>query len=415
MKISERQGYAVLIVAAIIIAGQFGIIPNVFDYLQPGQVTPTLPGIPTPTVPGAPTREASAIQFGVHNAITDASISSANTFADVIKIGADGSISFMNKVEQVTVNSDPEQSGQTYSQGDQVIIHLSSDVNTLSGQDHYDKWFYATLKEGEPIRVLSKAILNEFVNADGYYYYKFKPGVVGAATGYTIQYTSGTTNYWGLGVLKLVPRLSSAQLDTYATLGTTTLSSVTDGSTWDATAGSSDKTMPTTNENVYISLESDTTNLGYASPMLTTSSKGELQTRSTVVIFSTTMTGIDASKLSDEGWVNMADSTLTAEKAYYRVIPEQVPVQGDRFTMDLKLPVDSSGASSSTTYTFKVWLLDFQLLDNVKIGSSSSSVPTTYGAIGEYGLDTIIHAKAYSVSGGAGTGQVLTFVLYTPA
>lgn len=412
MKISEKQGYIILLIAAVFIGMHFGVIPNVF---KPGATIPTIPSIPTvPTTPSAPTREASAIQFSVHNAITDAGITTTNTKVDILKVGADGVISFMNKVEQVTVNSDPEQSGQTYGQGDIVVLHVSCDVNSNSGQDHYDKIFYTTLREGEAVRVLSKGILNEFTDSDGYKYYKFKLGVMGAATGYTVQYTSGTTNYWGAGVLKIVPRCSSAQLDTYATLGTTTLSSVTDGSTWDTTAGSANKKMPTNDEDVYVTIESDTTNLGYASPMLTVSSKGELQVRPTVVIFSTTMTAIDTSKLSDEGWVNIADSTLTSEKAWYRVVPEQIPVQGDRFTLDMKLPVDSSGASSSTDYTFKVWVLDFQLIDNVKIGSTSSTVPTAYGAIGEYGLDSIIHAKAYSVSSGAGTGQVLTFVLATP-
>ena len=412
MKISERQGYAILLIAAIALGMHFGVIPNIF---QPGAVL-EIPTIPTtPTVPSVITREASAVQFTVQNAITNAGISSANSFVDIIKVDSDGTIKLMSKVEQVTVNSVPEQSGQTYSQGDTLVIHVSSDVNTNSGQDHYDKWFYVKLVEGETVREFSKAILNEFTDAAGYKYYKFKAGVVGRDTGYKVQYTSGTTNYWGLGVFKIVPRLSSAQLDTYATLGTTTLSSVTDGSTWDTTAGAGDKNMPTNDETIYIALESDTTNLGYASPMYTVSSKGELQVRYAVIIVSTTMTAIDTSKLSDEGWVNIADSTLTAEKAWYHVIPEQVPIQGDRFTLSVKLPVDSSGASSSTTYTFKVWVLDFQLLDNVKIGSTSASVPTAYGAVGEFGLDSIIHARAYSVTGGAGAGQVLTFVLYTPA
>ena len=410
MKISERQGIVLLI--GVLIAGMYlGFIPD-FGIFQRGAVVtpPFTPPFTPPVIPGVQ-RDAANLEFTVANAITLDALTSTNTKVDVFKV-SDGVFNLMTKAEStVTVNSDPEQSTGTYSQGDMVILHVSSDT----GNDYYDRWYYATLVEGEPVRRFTPALATGTKNADGYYTYRFKAGVAGAKTGYSTQYTSGTTNYWGLGPLVVPPRVTSAQLDTFATISTTTLSSVTDGSTWDTTAGSRDKAMPTSDEEVFITLEGDTVSLGFGSPMIYVTSKGELQERVAVVIVSTTMTSIDADKLSGEGWVSINDSTLTAEKAWYHIVPEQIPVQGDKFSVDIKLPVDSSGASSTTDYTFKVWVLDMQLINNLADGSTSSSVPSSYGGISQYGLDAIVHAKAYSTSSGSGTGQVLTFVMTTPA
>lgn len=408
MKLTDRQG--ILILIGVLVVGMYlGFIPDfgIFDQAPaPPQldITP-----PTPQLPGV-SREATNLEFTVANIITKDAITATNTKVDVFKV-SDGVIDFMNKAEStITVNSDPEQSTGTYSQGDTVILHVSSDT----GNDYYDRWYYATLTEGVPVRRFTPALVTGTKDADGFWKYQFKPGLAGVKTGYEVQYTSGDPAYWGLSILGIVPRVTSAQLDTFATLSTTTLSSVTDGSTWDTTAGSRDKAMATTDEEAFITLEGDTVSLGFGSPMLYITGKGEIQERVSVVIVSTTMTAIDADKLSDEGWKTISDSTLTAEKAWYHVVSEQIPVQGDKFSYDIKLPIDSSGASSTTDYTFKVWVLDMQLISNIEDGSSSSSVPSSYGGISQYGLDAIVHAKAYSTTSGAGTGQVLTFVLTTP-
>lgn len=378
-----------------------------------GPGVPTLPG-GTPTTPTPPTvtREAAAIQFTVIDGISSSAITSTNTKVNIIKAGSDGVIDFLNSVVRTTsVDSDPEQTGATYAQGDTLILHVSCDVDATGGTDYYDSWFYVNLVEGSPIRKLTDGCLSQVQSSPTY---KYKLVSDGPATGSTVQYTSGTTNYWGIGALPVTPRTSAANLDISASHGATSLSSVTDGSTWDTTtSGSEDVDFTTTSESIWVKLDAGATNIAYGCPMYTLSSIGQFQRRDAFLLFSTNMTTIGVQKLKDKAWKVVQDSTLTSEKAFYYKLPALVPLKGNDFEKDFEIPVDASAAGSSSGYYFKAWCLDFQLEDNVAIGSTSSSVPSAYGMIGEFGLDAIIFARAYSTSSGAGANQVLSWVINT--
>jgi hypothetical protein len=355
-----------------------------------------VPDLPTPT--GTPVsmvgRSSASLQFRIVDYVTAGSISAANTKVDII-VKELGAFDFSTADEGITVDAAPETSGDVYAEGDELILHVSSDTNPTGGTDRYDNWFYVKLLDNEPVRLMES------------------DGTPGATVGTYVNYVEGDTNYWNIGKLPVYPRASGANLDVYAMWKGTTLSSVTDGSTWDTSASTTKLT--TTDETVWIKIIGGATDVGYAAPMMTLSSSYELQERKAFVIFSTAMTSIGVQDLRDKGWEKVQDSTLTSEVAFYKEIPMQMPSKGNDFEVWIELPIDSSAASSSTTYAFKAWILDFQLEDNVAIGSVSTSIPTAYGMITEFGIDAIIHARAYATSSGAGTTQVLLWNLATPS
>ena len=392
-----------IFVVWLLFFGGLSYIQGVIEQWQ----APAVPGQPQPSpTPGA-VHEAAAIQFSVVNYVTKASITAANTKVDIWKVAPDGTIDFLSKVQQVSVDSDPEQSTRTFAEGDTLILHVSSDVDPTGGTDHYDGWYYVTLRVGEPVRFFDPSLL-EVVSTSPTYKYRFKPGVAGQPTGDVVQYTSGTTNYWGLGALYVYPRISAANLDAYLLYGGTVMASVTDGSSWVDTQAeqTADVTLASDDEKLIVKLDAGATNLCFGVPMITISSNGQLQKRVAVIIFATNATAIGTQKLFDKGWKQINDNTLTTEKAFYKVIPPQIPVSGSKWSLDIEIPIDASALSAGTAYSAKIWIIDFQLEDNVAIGSVSTTVPTAYG-VGEYGLDSMIYPRAYSTSSGASTGMVL--------
>jgi hypothetical protein len=232
---------------------------------------------------------------------------------------------------------------------------------------------------------------------------------VGAESGTYVKYEAGETPYWGLGALKVVPRTSATNLDTYLTYGGTTMCEVDSGTDWDDDQSEQDNdvTLSTDDEDLTVKLVAGATNIGYGVPMYTVSSIGKFEARKAVVIVATNATSIGVSDLTDNGWSKMQDSTLTSEVAFYKTIPEQVPTKGQKFSLDITIQIDASALSDSTAYNMKVWVIDFQLLSNVAIGAVSTGIPTAYGMVGEYGIDAVIFAKAYSTSSGASSGEII--------
>ena len=408
MKISDKR---VVAIAAIFLI--FGLWWYGFLRWPADIAPPEIPGAP-PTTPTG--RSAAALKFALRNAITEAAIITGNSYADITKVGSDGTIDFSTRSEgPVTVNSSPEYSAETYAEGDLLIFHLSSDADPTGGTDYYDRWYYVKLVEGESVRRFTADLITP-VQTSPTYKYKFKSGAQGVATTYKVQYVEGDTNYWGLGQFEVVPRVSAANLDTYLLYGGSTGSSITDGTTFDTTAGASNNIeLSTDDEEVTLKLDAGAVSVAYGCEMITLTSKYQLQTRKAIAVFSTTMTMIGTTKLTDADypWSKIADSTLTSEVAYYCIVPEQIPRKGSDFELNIPLPIDASAASSSTQYTFKVWLIDFQLESDIASGTCTSSVPSAYGMVGEYGLDAMIFARPYATSSGAGTTQVLTAVIAT--
>lgn len=191
---------------------------------------------------------------------------------------------------------------------------------------------------------------------------------------------------------------------------------MTDGSSWDDDDGDivANATLASTDENLYFEVIAGATNIGWGWPEFVITRNGEFKIYESVIIVSTTMTAIDVSGLQNEGFRQISDNTLTAEKAFYKVITPQYTTKGSKMDFNVKIPVDSSAATGSTAYVFKIWIIDFQNVESVEIGSVTTSAPTAYGFVTAYGPGVMIYAKAYSTSSGAGAGHVLKSYLTTP-
>jgi len=370
---------------------------------------------PPESPPSDTGREAAKVQFNIHDAITDDDVSGSTTEVDVTKV-KNGYVDFLTKEETISVSSNPSTSALYYAEGDIIVLHVLSDTDRVdaSGEDYYDVWYYVQLKDGASVYQLTMDCLTVAQTSPTYKYTLNLAN--GIPTGYKVAYTAGTTPYWDIGVLKLYPRIEADNLDIYLKHEGTTLAKVTDGSSWVDTDAeiTANGTMTTTSEDLIIEIRADVTDFCYGLPMFSLTQTGQLIERRAVLIVSTSMTNIGTADIYDEGWSMIQKPDLTAEVAFYKILDAMVPLRGDKFSVSITFPVDASAAASSTKFIFKVWMLDIQVPSYVAQGSTTTSVPTAYGMINEFGIDSIIYARALTVSSGAGDNEVLRAYLTTP-
>jgi hypothetical protein len=409
----------VVIVSAIILVLMLSFVPMNFTEIKDGVVDwwNNLRGIEppqqavvdpdTPVQPIIPVRDAVKVEFTIQDGINSTAITGGNTRVDIIKaVGDVISFGVDGKIEQVTVNSAPEQSTQSYQEGDLLIFHASSDADPTGGEDLYDKWFYCRLVDGEQVREFRPYLVAPVQTSP--YKYKFVNEQGGVPTGHRVAYSGGDTPYWSVGIFRLPPRTSDANLDSYLMYGGTTLTAVTTGSDWnfDQANQTADATLTSDDDELTLKILAGANNVGFGSPLITVTQGGKLEERVAVCVITTNATSIGVSALQEEGWTLMQDSTLTSEKGFFITIPEMIPEYGDKFALDITIPIDASGLAGSTAFSMNVWILDCQLLSNVAMGTTSGSVPTAYGCVGEFGIDAINHPRAYTTSSGAGSGMI---------
>jgi hypothetical protein len=403
-----------LLVIAVLL--YYGVIPG----FEPGGGDGGTPWSPTPgdEEPEGPEHGSAKLQWTLRDGIGGTALTAANEYVDTV-VAKNGVFDFTEFFEQTDNAASSENTDNAVSENDAIIMHASSDADLGStGTDYYDMFYCIfDLKAGEDVYVWTPDLM-EVDHIDGdHYYYKFKSGAKAAAqkTGYTITWSPGTTPYWAIGTLKVYPRAAGDDITFTSFYSGAALSTITDGSTWDTTTtGAADKALTSTDEVVTISLEADATNIAYGIPQYTLTKGGKIETRPTYLMMSTNMTAISVSALAEEKWYVINDSGLTSEMGFYREITQLIPTKGDSFSTTWALPVDSSAAASSSGFYFKLWLIDMQLPDNVKIGHPSTTIPTAHGFLHEFGLDAIIYARAFASSSGVAGNQVLSWVMSTP-
>ncbi len=413
------------ILIAVLAASAFGII-NLRSYL-PGQTTPTTFTCPydgltfptqaalnqhmssahpgQPTTPTGTTHDAASIQFQVSDAILSASVVAANTYIDICQATA-GTFDFLTQADTLTVATTPDTMNIMFADGSQIIMHVASTADPAAGgTDYYDGWYYCTLHAGSPVYYLTPSMLQQ---VSGVPHYTYTVSTAGAATtGFAVTWTSGTTNYWDIGKLYIWPRTTAANLDSYISYSGITQSSMTDGTTFITGSSTANSTLAGATEHFSYLFVENAANLAYgvAQPVITT--QGQMQEYQPVMIMSTNMTSIDVSQLQSEGWIAINDNTLTSEKAFYKPLSAWYITKGSTWTQPIQIPVYDAAAAAGR-YIFRFWVLDNQLLSNVAIGSSSSTIPTAYGFISYYGLSAFIYARPYTVSSGAGSAAAMT-------
>lgn len=336
---------------------------------------------------------AAQIQWTGIDAITGGSL----TTPDVNFVKAtNGVFNLLSVSDQVGSNSAPEQGTAFYAQGDKIIIHIEDDTNPTGGEDYYDCWYYVNgIAEGAAVKKLTKAQLSG------------SPGAytlidTGADTGERVHRTSGTTEYWDIGRLGIIPRTDDASLDQFLSQGGTTMSSMTDGATEvDTQAEQTADASPAVDDfDVTYSISIDSTNLAYGAVQYTVSSMGEFQERPTFIIMATNCTALSVDHLSSQGWKVCTVTGLTAEKMFYKQLPPIIPASGAQGSATVVIPFEASAATGSTAYNVNVWMVDVQLESNVAAGAPSTTIPTAYGMVAGYGIAAINNDEIFSVSSG---------------
>jgi hypothetical protein len=351
---------------------------------------------------------AAKLQFSLAGYITGTSLTAGNARGDVWLADSNGHFDLTKRYgATITINSSPEQGLEMIAQHSQLIIRVGSDTDPTGGTDHYDMWYaIPDVDVGQPIYEMGIGGV-QLVGSNKYKlsgnYIAQLPQLIGRSGEY------GSTTYWELGSLTVKERTTAANLDTKVLYGGTTLSSVTDGSSFVDTLAeqSADGTLTSnTGQEVQIHFLGGANNIGFGTPMLVLTSDGILEEYAAFIIVSTNCTTIDETAIyqASEGWKKVNDNTLYAEKAWYATIPEAMPNKGDNFDFSLYFPFEPTAAS--TGYSVNVWIIDFNKEAQVAAGSVSTTIPTANGGIAEFGIDAKIYATAFSTSSGAGSGMV---------
>lgn len=354
-----------------------------------------------------------AIQLEVISGITRSGVTTATVTADVFE-SVGGVFDFLKQADTVTVAANPDELSTMFDEGSEIIVRVGCTGNPSGGLDYYDGWYYVVIGDGNPVYELSDNMLSQ-VSGDPHY--KYRVTSTGVTTGHTCQFTSGTTNYWNIGKLPMWDRTDADTFDLYLRYLGTSLASITDGTTFVDTDGeiTANATLASDDETISISWFADATNLGWGGSQLVVGQTGKLMVYKPVMIFSTAMTAIGSTKLQNDGWKSVADTTLYAEKAFYKPMDAIFPTKGSKGQFTIDIPIDATAAGASTEYLWKFWIIDFQYEPNVATGSVTTTVPTVYGGVTAYGLGAMIYATAYTTSSGAGATEVLRVYLTTAA
>lgn len=346
------------------------------------------------------------IQFSVKDYILKTAVTTATTSIDFVKTTSAGIIDFMDGYDTLTVATTPDQTNVYFSEGDTVIIHIDCTGNPSNGLDYYDGWFIFRLQDGAGVYFFEPSMLSTVTTNPWTYRVN---NLVGEATGYTVSFTSGTTNYWDIGEVYLYPRSAETDVDMYLTYETVQLADVVATTDWIDTDAeiTANGTLASDDEILKLEVLHKNANLGWGWPIYVVSSEGELRTHSAIAIFTTTMTAIGSAKLATYGWKPVSWPTLYAEVGFYKVIEPQYSIKGYKHTWVLEIPIEASAAAGSTAFLFKISILDIQYEGNVAIGQTSVTSPTAYGFITDYGPDPAVRNRAMTVSSGASATEMI--------
>jgi hypothetical protein len=404
----KNEHIVILILAVILVAGYMGYI----------NISPKTASTTTPSTPGTPYQQPSQTQtpasgtspdaqlyFEVTDAISYADVAST-TYVDVAK-AQNGVFNFLQLFDTKAQAANPQAMNSMVSDGSNLVIHIGSTVTPTSGAGYYDGWYSCVAHVGNPIYQM---VASDFVVAGTSPSYTYTISNTGNPIVGYVSWTSGTTPYWNLGKLYIFPRVAKADLTEAISYQSTALASVSDGATWvnyTTTKDTANATLAGNQQNLQLSVYSNTSNLAYAYPMFVVGSSGAIIPYQTYVVFTTNMTSI----ATPSGWNPLTDSTLYAEKGFYQAIGPFFAQKGGYMSLSINIPIDCSNAARSTKYMYKFWVIDFQSPNSLPGGSMSTTAPGANGFIYQYGLTTMIQPMAYTTSSGyAATPQLYTYL-----
>ena len=407
-KTAESLVSIVVIVLIVFAALRFG--PGILDELSGIGLPPGVPEIPDIDI--GKTYDAAALSYRVQEGITGTSVKSGASGGDIFLAEFVGGAKMFNFLAGSETNDDdtsPMISEGYYGQGEHMVMMLFSDVDAASGgtgKETYGAGYHWICEEGAGIYRFDGGNLVEH-NIGGQYYYTFISDGVRVGT---VHYSGGTTNYWDLGVLHVWCRVVEADLDISVQYGTTVLAGITDGSTHGDTEGVGGVgTTPTTVVDDFeldVIVVSDSSNLAWGLSTPYVGAGGRYHDLRSVVTMASNCTVINEAKLAADGWIPVEDTTLYAADAYYKVIDPWheytglIPNKAGYAKMIMQIPLDFSAAAGSTGYNIQLFFNDYQLEENVRGGSPSTTLPTFYGGQSDFGADTCLTPQYYSTSSG---------------
>jgi hypothetical protein len=408
-----KNEHIVMILLLVIIGGASLGYVN----LRNGSITtnpnaqPQTTGVPyqVPTQTQTPSTTVSPdaqLYFEVTDAIGYADVAST-TYVDVAK-AQNGVFNLLQLFDTKAQAANPQAMNSMVQDGSQLIIHIGSTVTPTNGAGYYDGWYYMTVHVGNPIYQLKFGDFALAGNSPSYTYTISATSIQSDPIVGYVSWTSGTTPYWNLGKLYIFPRVKPLDLTETVSYQSTALASVSDGATWvnyTTTTCTANATLASTQENLVLSVYSNASNLGYGFPMFILGSNGAINDFKTYVVFTTSMLSIG----TPSEWTPLTDSTLYAEKGFYKPIGPFFAPKGASVRFSITIPIDSSNAPKSTKYRFAFWIIDIQNPNSLPSGTMSTTMPSAYGFIYQYGPTTMVQPYKYTT----GSGSSATFQLYT--
>ena len=382
---------------------------------QPGDWWPSGTTAPTQAPSGGGLQ--AAIRLEVVNSVSGAGVTTSTTTVDAV--AAEGGLfNFISGPKDTKAQSaNPQAMNTEWMQGTELIIMADCTGNPTNGLDYYPAMYYVKLEAGQHVYELDIDSL-ELVSASPYKYR------INTANAKMLSNTVNPTvvsnvNYWNLGKIMMYPRQAAADVDLFLTYNSVLLSTVADASTWDddTTDMTANATLASDLETLQFQMVGGNADLGWGKHFLVVNQQGKVVEYGAVMVMTTQMTGIAI----PTGWNALTMSTLYAEKGFYKVLNPDVadsdvsgtmfPAKGNKASWNVNIKIDATAAAASTAYLFKFWIEDCQLLDNVPFVGTSTSVPTAYGFVTDYGVGAVVHNTALTVTSGAGeTEQLCTYL-----
>jgi hypothetical protein len=376
----------------------------------PGSSTPGNP-YPTPTqtvTPTSTTQAPAQLDLEITDGILYTDVATS-AYVDVCKANINGVFNFLQPFDSKSQSANPQAMNSMITDGSAIVIHVSSEATPTQGSGYYDGWYTTIVHVGNPIYALTPGDFQE-AGSSLSFTYTISASSGDAIVGY-VSYTSGTTPYWNLGKLYIFPRLTGASFTESVSYQGSTLCNVTNGVNWENSTynANTTATLNSRNENIAFNLVASYANLGYGFPMITVQSSGQIVTYEAYLIMATNMLGIQA----PTGWTPLQDTTLYAEKGFYLQIGPYFAPKGQKLTTSITIPINSQNAQGSTGYKFKFWIVDVQSPTAMQLGTVSTSVPTAYGFLTQYGPTTVVEPMAYTTSSGSSATPQMQTMLTT--
>lgn len=411
--LSKNMTYIILalIVLFAFSGGTVAIQQAIQDYtgepttIPPTGIAPSGEPLPEPEI----TYKSAVAKWSIRAALTQTDAAAGDTcYVGTLVADSNGVFDTLKKRESTEFDAAPDTSTRTYTTGDDIVIAVSSDDDAKTGAtENHPRWFYIKdLSEGAAIRSFDiYNPISAISQTPGSSTFTVTESRLGDTVG-TVKFVDDQTDYWDFGTFEVYEHAAKDYILAKITYAGATGSSVSNGATWIDTDAeiTANFTLATHSEDLKFELNGETTNTAFGLPVLSVNEDGTIQQHNAVLIWGTDGTEVDPTDLTADGWQPINKAGLD-EVAYYYVIDPRtdggLPTMGDSFSISIPISLDTSALTASTEYEFEAWAIDWQLVSNVAIGATTTSLPSNNGFISDPGCDSVVLPLALTVSSNA--------------